>query len=81
MADTLALLKQQFADLCQQRDEALAKAAPLRAKRDKLVADADAVLAAKLAPLDSQISAIEGPLVSIVQQIAQVSHALGGQTA
>jgi hypothetical protein len=78
---TLDLLKQQFAALCQARDAALAEVAPLRAQRDAVLARAEAALAAELAPLDAQIAAIEAPLVSTVQQIAQIATALNGQTA
>jgi len=80
-SSTLDLIKQRFATLCAQRDADFAKVAPLRAERDKLVADAHAALAAQLAPLDEQIAAIEGPLVSTMREIAQVSIALNGQTA
>ncbi len=77
----LDLIKQQFLTLCAQRDAELAKLAPLRAQRDKVVAQADAALAAELGPLDQQIVAIEGPLIETLRQIAQVSVALNGQTA
>jgi hypothetical protein len=78
---TRDLLTQQFTVLCQQRDATLAQAAPLRAQRDRIVADGEAAIAAEIAPLDDQIAAAENGLPDIMNQIAQIATALNGQTA
>jgi hypothetical protein len=78
---TRDLLKQEFTALCQQRDAALAQAAPLRAQRDKIVAEGEAAIAAHIAPLNDQIIAAENGLPDIMNQIAQIANALNGQTA
>jgi hypothetical protein len=78
---TRDLLTRQFTVLCQQRDAALAQAAPLRAQRDRIVADGEAAIAAEVAPLDRRIAAIEAPLATLIGEIAQIATALNGQTA
>jgi uncharacterized coiled-coil DUF342 family protein len=78
---TRDLLKQQFVSLCQQRDAILKEVAPVRAQRDKMVAQAEAALAAELVPLDASIAQLEAPLAALHQEIAQVVQALGGETA
>ena len=78
---TRDLLKQQFDTLCRHRDAALAQVAPLRAERDAAVTLAEAALAAKVAPLDQRIATLEATLPLLLREIAQVSTALGGETA
>lgn len=81
MASTSELLKALFADLCAQRDAALAVVEPLRAQRDAAIAQSAAALAAIVDPLEAQIAAAEAGLPALMNQIAQISNALGGNTA
>lgn len=81
MATTQDLLRQRFADACGERDDLLARAAPLRQKRDALVAKLAADHAAKVDPLDAQIAVLEAPLADLMREIAQISTVLNGQTA
>ncbi len=81
MATTQDLLRQRFAEASRERDDLLAKAAPLRQKRDALVAKLAADHAAKVDPLDAQIAAIEAPLAQLMGEIARISTVLNGQTA
>lgn len=81
MADTLALLKQQFTELCAQRDAILASSLPLRAQRDGLVQQAEAALIAQVSPIDAQIQAAESGLADLNNQIGTISTALSGKTA
>jgi hypothetical protein len=80
MSTTLDLLKQQFTTLCQQRDAIFAASLPLRAQRDGLVQQAEAALAAQVAPINAEIATIEGPLPDLMNQIAAISTALDGKT-
>lgn len=81
MADTLALLKQQFSDLCGHRDAILAQSGPLREQRDAATVASEAALAATVDPLNAQIASIEAPLPALMNDIATIANALGGQTA
>jgi len=81
MASTSELLKALFAELCAQRDAALAAAEPLRAQRDAAIGQSAAALAAIVNPLDAQIAAAEATLPQLMNQLAQISNALGGNTA
>lgn len=81
MADTLTLLKQQFAALCTQRDALLAVATPLRDQRDAAVKASEIALAAVVDPLNAQIAAAEAGLPDVMQQIASIANALNGNTA
>jgi hypothetical protein len=81
MASTSELLKALFLDLCAQRDAALATAGPLRAQRDAAIAQSAADLAAIVDPLEAEIAAVEAGLPDLMNQIAQISNALGGNTA
>lgn len=81
MADTLALLKQQFSDLCGQRDAIMAQSGPLRAERDAATVASETALAAIVDPLNAEIVSIEAPLPALMNDIATIANALGGQTA
>lgn len=81
MADTLTLLKQQFADLCAQRDAMLATSTPLRASRDAAIQASETALAAIIDPLNAQIATAETGLADVSNQIASIANALGGNTA
>jgi uncharacterized coiled-coil DUF342 family protein len=81
MTDTITLLKQQFTTLCQQRDAILVQVTPLREQRDGLIQQAEAAIAAQVASLNRQIATTETGLSDVMNQIAQISNALGGKTA
>ncbi|UZE51901.1 hypothetical protein ONR75_15835 [Rhodopseudomonas sp. P2A-2r] len=80
MTDYLTLIRQQFAQLCAQRDAILVQSMPIREARDALAVAAAADLAAKTDPMNAQIIALEAPLADLMSQIAQISNALSGQT-
>ena len=81
MADYLALLKQQFFALCAQRDAIQARSTPLRAERDAAAVASEAALAVIVDPLNAQIASIEAPLGALMNDIATIANALGGNTA
>jgi uncharacterized coiled-coil DUF342 family protein len=81
MATTQDLLRQRFVEACAERDAILAKAEPLREKRDALIAKIEADMKAKVEPIDAQIKDTETGLSDIMKEIAQISTALNGQTA
>lgn len=80
MTDYLDLIRQQFALLSAQRDAILARSVPIREARDAIAAEAALAFAAKTDPMNAQIVEIEAPLVDLMNQIAQISNALSGQT-
>lgn len=80
-ADTLSLIKQQFSDLCAQRDAALAVSEPLRGQRDALVANALASVQAQVDAINGQIAAAEVGLPDLMNQIATIATALNGKTS
>jgi hypothetical protein len=81
MTDTVTLIKQQFAALCQQRDAALAKSLPLRDQRDALIQQTLSGIEPQLEAFNREIGAIEDGLPDIMNQIATISAALSGQTS
>jgi hypothetical protein len=81
MATTQDLLRQRFSEACKDRDALLARAAPLRQRRDALLVKAVADLAVKVDPLDAQIAAVENGLPDLHNEIASIALALGGQTS
>ena len=81
MADYLVLLKQQFTDLCARRDAILAQSTPLRAERDAATIASEAALSVIVGPLNDQIVAAEAGLPALMNDIATIANALGGNTA
>ena len=69
-------IKARFHELGRTREAILAKSAPLRAKRDKIVNDARAAEE----KLNEEIKVIEEPLYAIDMERGALSRAVGGQT-
>ena len=80
MPTTHDLLRARFTEACAERDAIAAQVAPLRERRDAIMAKAQAV-AAKADPVTAQIKELEAPLFDLHNEIATISRALGGRTA
>lgn len=80
MGKTEDTLKARFKEACSERDAILNKSAPLRAKRDAIIAKAREI-EATARPLNQQISKAEAGLFELHNEIATISRALKGQTA
>jgi len=74
------LMRARFAELRQQIAAIEAVSAPLRAQRDAIMAEAQAI-ADTAKPLDLQILSAEAGLYDAKNEMAMLSRALGGQTA
>lgn len=81
MTDTTTLLKQQFSDLCAQRDAILSTSVPLRQQRDQAVTEAMASVQPTVDQLNSQIAEAEARLPAVMKQISDLVIVLEGQTS
>ena len=73
-------MRARFAELREQIAVIEAVSTPLRARRDAVMAEAQAI-ADTARPLDAQILAAEAGLYEAKNELALLSRALGGQTA
>jgi uncharacterized coiled-coil DUF342 family protein len=71
---TRELMQDRLKELTVQRDEILARSAPLRERRDKIVNDARA----KELELNAQIKEVEKGLFELSNELGAVAMALGG---
>jgi uncharacterized coiled-coil DUF342 family protein len=80
MSNTHDLLRQRFHDACNERETMTEAIAPLRKRRDDMLAKAQ-LAANKAVPLTQQIKEMEAPLYELHNEIATISRALNGKTA
>ena len=69
-------MRKRFHELGAQREEILARSAPLRAKREEAVAAYESVVK----PLEAQIKEAEKGLYELDNERGMISRALGGKT-
>lgn len=79
MKFTPEAMRARFHELADERDAILADIAPLRAKRDAIVNEAQALMASAR-PLEADIREREAPLADIGLEIRALVRALNGQT-
>jgi len=72
-------LRTRFHALGKQREEIIAKAAPLQAQFDALRVKQDEI-AGQLTPISDQLRAIKSPLYDIDVERAAIARALNGKT-
>jgi uncharacterized coiled-coil DUF342 family protein len=76
MTFNIASAQARFHELRAQRDLIRDRSAPLRAERDKIEAE----MRERLAKLDEEIRAAEGPLTPVKEEMAFLCRALNGKT-